>query len=89
MSKLSKRQNVRFGGLIAVLGGREPYPTILNDLCDNGFVNRDDSGLFTLTEKGVNEKDRLAILAGLMVEKDYIEHRPRNSQVSAILKPED
>lgn len=89
MSKLSKRQNVRFGGLIAVMGNREPYPTILDDLCDNGFVERDAAGIWNLTERGVNEKDRLAILAGLMVEKDYIAHRPRNLEKTQSLKSEE
>ena len=77
MSKLSNRQNIRLGGLIAVLGGREPYQSILNDLIENEFVEQSDTE-WKLTEKGVNEKDRLSILAGLMVEKDYIAHRPRN-----------
>lgn len=77
MSKLSNRQNVRLGGLIAVLGGREPYDTILKDLVDNEFVRQIDEA-WCLTDKGVNEKDRLSILAGLMVEKDYVTHRPRN-----------
>ena len=79
MSKLSNKQNVRLGGLIAVLGGREPYQSILNDLLENEFVIKQGNEL-VLTEKGVNEKDRLSILAGLMVEKDYITHRPRNLQ---------
>jgi hypothetical protein len=66
---LSNRQNTRFGGLIAVMGGREPYDPILKDLVDNGFVQVSDDRM-ALTEKGVREKDRLATLAGLMVEKD-------------------
>ena len=77
MSKLSNKQNVRLGGLIAVLGGREPYESILNDLIKNDFVERLNNDL-VLTEKGINEKDRLSILAGLMVEKDYVAQRPRN-----------
>lgn len=77
MSKLSNRQTVRLGGLIAVMGGREPYPSILDDLRDNDFVTKLGDN-WTLTEKGENEKDRLSILAGLMVDRDYISHRPRN-----------
>jgi hypothetical protein len=77
MSKLSNKQNVRLGGLIAVLGGREPYESILNALIKNDFVERLNNDL-VLTEKGINEKDRLSILAGLMVEKDYVAQRPRN-----------
>ena len=68
-SILSNRQNSRFGGLIAVLGGREPYDWILTDLLENEFVERINGKLF-LTSKGTSEKNRLATLAGLMVEKD-------------------
>lgn len=72
---LSNTQNVRLGGLIAVLSGREPYEFILAGLLADGFVVRTE-GVLNLTEKGMREKDRLATLAGLMVEKDYA--RPLN-----------
>ena len=68
-SLLTNRQNSRFGGLIAVLGGREPYDWILNDLLENELVER-VNGKLLITTKGNNEKNRLATLAGLMVEKD-------------------
>ena len=70
MSKLSNRQNKRFGGLIAVLSNREPYPFIMDELVANGFAER-HGGDVKLTAKGGREKDRLATLAGLMVEKDH------------------
>ena len=66
---LSNVQNVRLGGLIAVLSGREPYDFILGGLLDEGYVKRTDGGL-NLTEKGIREKDRLTTLAGLMMEKN-------------------
>ncbi len=66
---LSNVQNIRLGGLIAVLSGREPYEFILGGLLQDGFVKRTDGGL-NLTEKGMREKDRLITLAGLMVQKD-------------------
>ena len=69
MAKLSNRQNTRLGGLIAVLSGREPYDYIYKDLEKDGLVSKGDSGVF-LTKAGMNEKDRLATLAGLMVERD-------------------
>tara|TARA_R100001460_G_scaffold60333_2_gene100354 strand:- start:4505 stop:4741 length:237 start_codon:yes stop_codon:yes gene_type:complete len=69
MAKLSNKQNTRFGGLVAVLSGREPYDYIMKDLTEQGFVGQSHNGVF-LTNKGMNEKDRLATLAGLMVEKD-------------------
>lgn len=69
VSFLSNKQNIRFGGLIAVLSGREPYDWILSNLIADGFVEAAGEAL-RLTEKGLREKDRLATLAGLMVEKD-------------------
>ena len=78
MSKLSNRQNVRLGGLIAVMGGRVPYDSILDGLMADGLVDLHEDGSISLTDKGVNEKDRLSILAGLMVEKDYVKHKPKN-----------
>ena len=66
---LSNVQNVRLGGLIAVLSNREPYEYILSGLLADGFVVAAGNSL-KLTEKGMREKDRLATLAGLMVEKD-------------------
>jgi hypothetical protein len=76
---LSNVQNVRLGGLIAVLSGREPYEYILSGLLADGFVKRTEGGL-NLTEKGMREKDRLATLAGLMVEKDYARPLPPLTQ---------
>ena len=78
-SLLTNRQNSRFGGLIAVLGGREPYDWILNDLLDNELVERVNGKLF-ITIKGNNEKNRLATLAGLMVEKE-VAKGTRNNRI--------
>lgn len=66
---LSKTQNIRLAGLITVLSGREPYEWILGGLVADGYVMRTEGGL-NLTEKGIKEKDRLAYLAGLIIEKD-------------------
>ena len=68
---LSNIQNVRLGGLIAILSGREPYDFILGGLVQDGFVKRAE-GALKLTEKGMREKDRLVTLAGLMVEKEHL-----------------
>ena len=85
---LSNRQNARLGGLIAVLGGREPYDWILAGLVQSGFVER-VSGSLILTERGVKEKDRLATLAGLMVEKDRAAPLPRKSTERLPSNPTD
>lgn len=66
---LSNVQNVRLGGLIAVLSGRDPYDFILDSLLSDGFVERQGNQL-EVTDKGMREKDRLTTLAGLMVQKD-------------------
>lgn len=79
MASLSKVQNTRFGGLIAVMGGREPYDYILDGLKESGFVEYVD-GQIRLTPAGVCEKDRLATLAGLMVQKDEANILPRDSR---------
>ena len=51
------------------MGGREPYDYILQGLEESGFVHYEDGNIM-LTESGTREKDRLATLAGLMVQKD-------------------
>lgn len=66
---LSKPQNIRLAGLITVLSGREPYDWILAPLVQEGLVIRLD-GALRLTKSGIKEKDRLAYLAGLIVNKD-------------------
>ena len=76
---LSNVQNVRLGGLIAVLSDSEPYEYILSGLLADGFVILAGNSL-KLTEKGMREKDRLATLAGLMVEKDYARPLPPLNQ---------
>jgi hypothetical protein len=88
VSFLSNKQNVRLGGLIAVLGGREPYDWILGGLVQEGFVERVE-GALRLTTRGVREKDRLATLAGLMVEKNRAAPLPRKSSERLTSNPTD
>ena len=66
--KLSQRQLVRLGGLIAFVCGRRPYDTILNDLTENGFVSNYDNNL-ELTDLGRRELTRLVSMAGLKPEQ--------------------
>ncbi len=88
VSFLSNKQNTRLGGLIAVLGDREPYDWILGGLVQEGFVERVE-GALRLTERGVKEKDRLATLAGLMVEKDRAAPLPPKSTERLTRNPTD
>ncbi len=66
--KLSQRQLVRLGGLIAFVCGRRPYDTILDDLTENGFVCYYDNSL-ELTDLGKRELTRLVSMAGLKPEQ--------------------
>ncbi len=66
--KLSQRQLVRLGGLIAFVCGRRPYDTILSDLTENGFVSDYDNSL-ELTDLGRRELTRLVSMAGLKPEQ--------------------
>lgn len=88
VSFLSNTQNIRFGGLIAVLSDREPYDWILSGLIADGFVEA-AGGSLRLTEKGLREKDRLATLAGLMVEKDRAAPLPSRLSKGFTTNPTD
>ena len=72
---LSNKQNIRLGGLIAVLCDREPYPNILKDLEEGGFITYSE-GKISLTEGGNREIDRLCTLSGLMVAREAIINQP-------------
>ena len=65
---LSKTQSIRYGGLVAVMCGRTPYPFLLEKLREGEFVlveDRSNSLDVVLTQKGHNECERLTKLAGL------------------------
>lgn len=62
--KLSQKQLVRLGGLIAIVCDRLPYDHILNDLRSNGFYDKED-----LTTEGRTELIRLTAMAGLRPEQ--------------------
>ena len=65
---LSKTQSIRYGGLVAVMCGRTPYPFLLEKLREGEFVlveDRSNSLDVVLTQKGHNEFERLTKLAVL------------------------
>lgn len=74
MSKLSKRQQSRLGGLLTLEQGRIPHAAIAADLQLRGLACMDGE-MMRLTTEGENERDRLQILAGLMVTDDYVRSR--------------
>lgn len=65
--KLSHKQLVRLGGLIAFVCNRLPYDYILDDLTKNGFLV-EDGNWFELTREGRIELTRLTSMAGLRAE---------------------
>ena len=65
--KLSHKQLVRLGGLIAFVCDRLPYDHILDDLTCNGFLV-EDGNWFEMTAKGRHELTRLTAMAGLRPE---------------------
>lgn len=65
--KLSHRQLVRLGGLIAFVCDRLPYEHILDDLIDNELLV-EDGNWFEMTAKGRHELIKLTAMAGLRPE---------------------
>lgn len=65
--KLSHRQLVRLGGLIAFVCDRLPYEHILDDLINSGFLIESGNS-FEITSKGRYELTKLTAMAGLRPE---------------------
>ena len=70
--KLSQKQLVRLGGLIAIVCGRTPYDHILKDLRENNFYLDDN-----ITKDGRTELIRLTAMAGLRPEQFCSEQSKR------------
>lgn len=64
---LSKTQNKRLGAILSVMFQEEVPKSALADVIDDGFVQEKEDR-FTLTEKGLDEKNRLCTLAGLNIK---------------------
>lgn len=63
---LSKTQTKRLGGILSVMFGDEMPSDLLNGLIQEGFVEiKGDKAV--LSEKGLDEKNRLCTLAGLNI----------------------
>jgi len=63
---LSKTQTKRLGGILAVMFGESLPNEIISDLIEQGFVKLSGQE-YTLTEKGLDEKNRLCTLSGLNI----------------------
>ena len=64
---LSKTQNRRLGALLSVMFAEELTEDDLKDVLKDNFV-QEKEGQFKITQKGVDEKNRLCTLAGLNIK---------------------
>ena len=67
-SLLSKTQSKRLGGLIQVLGNTKPIDEVVDSLLSLKMVVEEKDCLM-VTEKGLDETNRLSTLAGLLQDK--------------------
>ena len=64
---LSKTQNKRRGSILSVMFKEELPETALVQILKDGFIQKDGDD-FILTDKGIDEKNRLCTLAGLNIK---------------------
>lgn len=63
---LSKTQTKRLGGILTVMFGDDIPSDLLTSLITDGYI-RVDGQKYNLTDKGLDEKNRLCTLAGLNI----------------------
>ncbi len=63
---LSKTQTKRLGGILTVMFGDDIPSDLLTSLITEGYIAVDGQK-YNLTEKGLDEKNRLCTLAGLNI----------------------
>ncbi len=63
---LSKTQNKRLGAILAVMTNDSVPNDAIEILVKEGFIQHKDNNL-SLTDKGIDEKNRLCTLAGLNI----------------------
>jgi len=64
---LSKKQNKRLGAILSVMFKEETPKEHLQEIVNDGFVAK-EGGDFSITAKGLDEKNRLCTLAGLNIK---------------------
>ena len=64
---LSKTQNKRLGAILSVMFKEDVPRCALEEVINEGFVIESEDD-FNLTEKGLDEKNRLCTLAGLNIK---------------------
>ena len=65
--ELSKNQNNRLGAILSVMFKEDVPRCALEEVINEGFVTESEDH-FNLTEKGLDEKNRLCTLAGLNIK---------------------
>ena len=75
---LSKRQSNRLASLLAAMGGEEVPQPYQDDCVADGLLARAYNGRLMLTERGLDEKNRLCTLAGLNIK--YRSEIEKNAQ---------
>ena len=75
---LSKTQSTRLGVILSVMAGDEVPDAYLERVVLDGFVATDDEYGCYLTEKGIDEKNRLCTLAGLNIK--YLSERLKENE---------
>ena len=81
---LSKKQSKRLGAIISVVFEDELPDGLERGLLDDGYIALSNKAIgyeYSLTEKGIDEKNRLATLAGLNIK--YQSERNRNAKTKA------
>ena len=63
---LSKTQTKRLGGILTLMFGDDIPSDLLTSLRTDGYI-RVDGQKYNLTDKGLDEKNRLCTLAGLNI----------------------
>jgi len=63
---LSKTQTKRLGGILTLMFGDDIPSDLLTSLITDGYI-RVDGQKYNLTDKGLDEKNRLCTLAGLNI----------------------
>ena len=64
---LSKKQNKRLGAILSVMFKEETPQEHLEEIVNDGFVAKEGED-FSITAKGLDEKNRLCTLAGLNIK---------------------
>jgi len=64
---LSKKQNRRLGAILSVMFREETPREAVSEVIKDGFVEKNND-LLKITDKGLDEKNRLCTLAGLNIK---------------------